>query len=71
VRLRLETRPSGRAVTLVLGLPGGEAEWAALAAALKSGCSTGGGVKDGVIELQGDQREKARAVLAARGIKSR
>jgi translation initiation factor 1 len=71
VRLRLEPRPGGRSVTLVLGLPGGEAEWAALATALKSACSAGGGVKDGVIELQGDQREKAKAALAARGIKSR
>jgi translation initiation factor 1 len=71
VRLRLETRPSGRSVTLVLGLPGGEAEWTALLAALRTTCHTGGSLKDGIVELQGDQREKARAALAARGIKAR
>jgi translation initiation factor 1 len=71
VRLRLETRASGRAVTLVLGIPGGEAEWAEVAAVLKTACGAGGSVRDGVIELQGDQREKARAVLASRGLKAR
>jgi translation initiation factor 1 len=71
VRLRLETRAAGRPVTLVLGVPGGEGEWAELAAALKSACGAGGSVKDGVIELQGDQRDKVRAVLAGRGMKAR
>ena len=71
IRLRLEARPGGRAVTLVLGLVGREAEIAALAKALKSECGTGGTVKDGVIELQGDHRESAQAALAARGLKAR
>ncbi len=71
IRLRLEARPGGRVVTLVLGLPGTEAEIAALAKALKSACGTGGTVKDGVVELQGDHRESAQAALAGRGIKAR
>jgi translation initiation factor 1 len=71
IRLRLETRPGGRVVTLVLGLAGNDDELAALAKALKSDCGTGGTVKDGIVELQGDHRAAAQAVLAARGLKSR
>src|SRR5262245_57946208 len=59
IRLRLETRPGGRVVTLVLGLSGSESDLAALAKALKSACGTGGTVKDGVVELQGDHRTTA------------
>jgi translation initiation factor 1 len=71
IRLRLEARPGGRAVTLVLGLAGSEAQIAALAKELKSVCGAGGTVKDGVIELQGDHRDSAQAALAERGLKSR
>jgi translation initiation factor 1 len=71
IRLRLEARPGGRAVTLVLGLVGTESDIAALAKVLKSVCGAGGTVKDGVIELQGDHRATAQAAMAARGLKSR
>jgi translation initiation factor 1 len=71
IRLRLETRPGGRVVTLVLGLAGSEADLAALAKALKSECGTGGTVKDGIVELQGDHRTSAQAALATRGLKAR
>ncbi|HET6900130.1 MAG TPA: translation initiation factor [Vicinamibacteria bacterium] len=71
IRLRLETRPGGRVVTLVLGLAGSEADLAALAKALKSECGTGGTVKDGIVELQGDHRTTAQAALAAWGLKAR
>ena len=71
IRLRLETRPGGRVVTLVLGLAGSEADLAALAKALKSACGTGGTMKDGIVELQGDHRASAQAALAARGLKAR
>jgi translation initiation factor 1 len=71
IRLRLEKRPGGRVVTLVLGLPGTEADIADVAKALKSACGAGGTVKDGSIELQGDQRAAAQAALAARGLKAR
>jgi translation initiation factor 1 len=71
IRLRLEHRPGGRTVTLVLGLRGTDAQIAALAKDLKSACGTGGTVKDGVVELQGDHRAAAQAVLAERGLKAR
>lgn len=71
IRLRLETRPGGRVVTLVLGLPGTDADIASVAKSLKSACGAGGTVKDGVVELQGDHRAAAQAALAARGLKAR
>jgi translation initiation factor 1 len=71
IRLRLEARPGGRVVTRVLGLPGTDADVAAVAKALKSACGTGGTVRDGVVELQGDHRAAAQAALAARGLKAR
>jgi translation initiation factor 1 len=71
IRLRLETRPGGRVVTVVLGLVGGEAALLAVARALKSACGTGGTLKDGTVELQGDHRPAAQAALAAMGLKAR
>jgi translation initiation factor 1 len=71
IRLRLEHRPGGRTVTVVLGLSGTDGQIAALAKDLKSACGTGGTVKDGVVELQGDHRAAAQAVLAQRGLKAR
>lgn len=71
IRLRLKGRASGRVVTVVSGLPGAAAEVAALARTLKAACGAGGTVKDGALELQGDQREKVEAELARRGLKSK
>jgi translation initiation factor 1 len=71
IRLRLEHRASDRVVTLVTGLPGSDEDKAALARALKSACGTGGTVKGGVLELQGDHREAVEAALLARGLKSK
>jgi translation initiation factor 1 len=70
IRVRLERRPGGRDITTVLGVPGTPDVIAALARDLRAACGAGGTVRDGVIELQGDQAEKVRAALAARGIKS-
>ncbi len=71
IRLRLDRRASGRVVTLVVGLPGTPAELAALGKELRSACGTGGTVKDGVLELQGDHRSAVEAALAAKGLRSR
>ena len=40
---------------------------AALAAELKRACGTGGTVADAAVEIQGDQRERLRPLLAAKG----
>lgn len=71
IRVRLERRPGGRDVTTVLGVPGTADALASLARDLRAACGAGGTVRDGVIELQGDQCDKVRGALAARGIKSR
>ncbi len=66
--LRLERKGrGGKTVTVVAGLPRNQAFLRELAGALKRACGTGGTVGDGAVEIQGDQREKLRAALAARG----
>lgn len=68
VRIHRETKGrKGAGVTLVKGLPLADAALAKLAKTLKSRCGVGGAVKDGVIELQGDQREQVKALLEAEG----
>jgi translation initiation factor 1 len=71
IRIRLDRRASGRLVTVVSGLPGLPADIAALARTLKTACGAGGTVDGHTLELQGDQREKVEAALAARGLQSR
>ncbi len=58
----------GKPVTTVSNLPLDDAEVKALAGKLKKRCGVGGTAKDGVIELQGDQRETVMEVLAAEGL---
>ena len=57
----------GKSVTVVAGLPRNAAFLASLAAELKRACGTGGTAADGAVEIQGDQRERLRPLLAARG----
>lgn len=59
----------GKGVTLVSDLPLDEAGIDELARQLKQRCGTGGTVKDGVIEIQGDQRDRLVAELESLGYK--
>jgi translation initiation factor 1 len=54
-------------VTTVSDVPLDEAGLLELAATLKQRCGTGGTVKDGVIEIQGDQRARLAAALEGMG----
>jgi translation initiation factor 1 len=57
--IRLDTRQrAGKAVSLVEGFFGKQDDLESLGRALKTYCGTGGSVKDGLIIIQGDQREK-------------
>lgn len=56
---------SGKIVTVVRGLPG--SALADVASDLKKQCGSGGAVKDGAVEIQGDHREKVAARLEAKG----
>ncbi|HTF98570.1 MAG TPA: stress response translation initiation inhibitor YciH [Cellvibrio sp.] len=68
VRIRRETAGrNGKGVTTISGVPMDEAKLEDLAKALKVLCGVGGAVKDGVIEIQGDQREKLKTELEKRG----
>ncbi|AMC99134.1 translation initiation factor Sui1 [Halomonas chromatireducens] len=68
VRIRRETSGrKGKGVTTVSGIPLPDAELKALAKRLKKRCGTGGAVKDGIIEIQGDHREVLKAELERSG----
>jgi translation initiation factor 1 len=68
-RLRLEKKArGGKVVTVIHGLPNNAAFLRELAADLKRACGTGGTVQPGAVELAGDQRERIRALLTARGL---
>ena len=67
IRLRRETAGrKGSGVIVISGLPGGDNELQQLAKALKKHCGTGGSVKNGNIEIQGDHRDKIKLFLEAR-----
>ena len=60
----------GKTVTVVSGFVGiGQAEKEQLAKKMQRACGTGGTVKDGRIEIQGDQREQVAKILAAAGFR--
>lgn len=68
VRVSRETKGrGGKAVTLVRGLALDAAGLTALGKQLKAACGSGGTVKDGVIEVQGDHCERVIEALKALG----
>ena len=70
VRVSRETKGrGGKAVTLVKGVLVDEAALVQLGKQLKAACGSGGTVKDGVIEVQGDHVERVVAALQKLGYK--
>ncbi len=68
VRVARQTQGrKGKAVTVVTGLPLTADALAALARSLKAACGSGGTVKDGVIEVQGEHRDRIVALLLHAG----
>lgn len=68
VRVGRQTKGrKGRGVTVVTGLPLAPAELADLARELKKKCGSGGTVRAGVIEIQGDHRDFLVEELTRRG----
>lgn len=59
----------GKAVTLVKNLALSVEDTKSLAKRLKQECGTGGTVKDGMIEIQGEHREKIAGLLSNMGYK--
>ena len=68
LRVSLQTKGrGGKSVTLVKGLPLDAAALVALGKQLRSACGSGGTVKDGVVEVQGDHVATVMAALQKQG----
>ena len=68
VRLHRETKGrKGKGVTLIKGVLATPTELKLLAKELKARCGTGGTVKEGVIEIQGDFRDLLLETLITKG----
>ena len=67
IRVRKESKKrAGRVVCVVEGLAAEQIK--STCKELKSKCGTGGTVKDGVIEIQGDHRDQIRELLESKGL---
>jgi translation initiation factor 1 len=72
VKVGRETKGrGGKGVTVISDLPLDEKSLAELTTKLKTRLGTGGTVKEGRIEIQGDQRERIVAELEAMGYRVR
>ncbi|HVP22336.1 MAG TPA: hypothetical protein VMS77_00325 [Conexivisphaerales archaeon] len=65
--IRLELRKFRKKTTVVEGLSGSTEDLENVARELKKAMATGGSVKDGIILLQGDQREGIKMALSKMG----
>jgi translation initiation factor 1 len=71
VRVFLETKGrGGKGVTVVRGLGLADPELTAIGKKLKAACGVGGTAKDGVVELQGDHRDRVLALLPGLGFRN-
>ncbi|QDU37445.1 translation initiation factor Sui1 [Maioricimonas rarisocia] len=68
-RLSVEKRKKGKVVTVIRGLPEEGNDLPELLTKLKTTCGSGGSLKEGVLELQGDQLERVRVALKTIGFK--
>lgn len=72
VRVSRETKGrNGKSVTVIRGLALEDAALAALGRQLRTACGSGGTVKEGVIEVQGDHCERVIDALARQGFKAK
>jgi translation initiation factor 1 len=72
VRVSRETKGrKGKGVSLISGLPLAADDLKALAKKLKQLCGSGGAVKNGVIEIQGDHRDKLLEALIDLGYQAK
>ncbi len=70
VRVRREKKGrGGKTVTTATGIPVADDELRALAQDLRRRCGSGGTLKDGIVEIQGDHRDTVVAELEKRGFR--
>ena len=68
--IRQTAHRSGKTVTVVTGFVGiSQAEKEQLAKAMQKACGTGGTVKEGRIEIQGDKRAEVARILTEAGFR--
>jgi len=68
VRVSRETQHrGGKVVTVIRGVDRDDTTLAALGKRLRTACGAGGSVKDGVLEVQGDHRDRVIALLEQDG----
>lgn len=68
MRIRRETKGrKGKGVTTITGIPLNGDELKKLVKQLKAQCGSGGTLKDGVVEIQGDHRDTLKATLEKKG----
>jgi len=67
IKIYIEKRRYGKMVTIVEGINASDIDINDLARQLKTKCASGGTVKDGNIELQGDHKKKVQEALLALG----
>jgi len=63
IKVRLETRKFGRAVTIIDGINEKDIDMGRLAQKMKTFCACGGTAKNGQILLQGDHRDRVHEYL--------
>jgi translation initiation factor 1 len=68
--IRQTAHRGGKTVTVVTGFTGiGQAEKEQLAKEMQKACGTGGTVKEGRIEIQGDKRKEVALILSKAGFR--
>ena len=65
--MRDRKQRGGKTVTVITGVPAADSELTTLAQQLKKLCGSGGTVKDGNIEIQGDHCDKVQNKLTSLG----
>jgi len=67
IDITVDKRRYGKVMTIIDGLDSDELDLEALLTKLKKKCASGGTIKEGKIELQGDHREKVKETLEEMG----